>query len=67
MPTENWQQRATTLAIDASLAKTAIGFESRLDAPEAVALTMDWYRRQAAGEDAHRLCLEEIEGYESAS
>ena len=58
---------AQTLAIDASLAKRALGFESRLDAPRAVALTMDWYRRQAAGEDALSLCLEEIEGYESAS
>ena len=57
---------AQTLAIDASLARRTLGFESRLDAPQAVALTMDWYRRQAAGEDAHRLCLEEIEGYESA-
>ena len=30
-----------------------------------VALTMDWYRRQANGEDALALCLEEIEGYEA--
>ena len=58
---------AQTLAIDASLAWRRLGFESRLDAPRAVALTMDWYRRQAAGENAHRLCLEEIEGYESGS
>ncbi|MFZ5718535.1 MAG: CDP-glucose 4,6-dehydratase [Pseudomonadota bacterium] len=56
---------AQTLAIDASLACRAIGFESRLDAPQAVELTMDWYRRQAAGEDALGLCLEQIEGYES--
>lgn len=56
---------AGSLAIDASLARASIGFESRLDAPEAVALTMDWYRRQAAGEDALALCLEQIEGYES--
>jgi CDP-glucose 4,6-dehydratase len=55
---------AKSLAIDASLARKALGFESRLDAPEAVALTMDWYRRQAAGEDALSLCLEQIEGYE---
>ncbi len=55
---------AKTLAIDAGLARRALGFESRLDAPEAVALTMDWYRRQAAGEDALTLCLEQIEGYE---
>jgi len=55
---------AKALAIDASLARSSIGFESRLDAPEAVALTMDWYRRQAAGEDALSLCIEQIEGYE---
>jgi len=55
---------AKTLAIDATLARTALGFESRIDAPEAVALTMDWYRRQAGGEDALALCLEQIEGYE---
>jgi len=55
---------AKTLAIDASLARKTLGFESRLDAPEAVALTMEWYRRQAAGEDALALCLEQIEGYE---
>jgi CDP-glucose 4,6-dehydratase len=44
-----------------------LGFESRLDAPAAVALTMDWYRRQGAGEDALSLCLEQIEGYEGAA
>ena len=55
---------AKSLAIDASLARRTIGFESRLDAREAVALTMDWHRRQAAGEDALSLCLEQIEGYE---
>lgn len=56
---------ARALAIDAGLAREAIGFESRLDAPEAVALTMAWHRRQAAGEDALSLCLEQIEGYEA--
>ena len=56
---------ARALAIDASCAAATLGFASRLDAPEAVALTMDWYRRQAAGEDALALCLEEIEGYEA--
>ncbi|MDB5416960.1 MAG: CDP-glucose 4,6-dehydratase protein, partial [Phenylobacterium sp.] len=56
---------AKSLAIDASLAKRTIGFESRLDAPAAVALTMDWYRRQAAGEDALALCRTQIEGYEA--
>ena len=58
---------AGSLAIDASLAKRAIGFESRLDAPEAVALTMDWYRRQAAGDDALSLCEAQIADYEGRS
>ena len=55
---------ARALAIDASRAREALGFTSRLAAREAVALTMDWHRRQAAGEDALGLCLEAIEGYE---
>jgi CDP-glucose 4,6-dehydratase len=55
---------AQTLSIDATLAREALGFESRLDARQAVELTMDWYRRQAAGEDALSLCLEQIDGYE---
>jgi CDP-glucose 4,6-dehydratase len=56
---------ARALAIDAAKAAEALGFESQFDAPAAVALTMDWYRRQAAGEAALDLCLEEIEGYEA--
>ena len=56
---------AQSLAIDAGLAKRALGFESRLDAHDAVALTMEWHRRQAAGEDPLSLCLEQIEGYEA--
>ncbi|MDB5476417.1 MAG: CDP-glucose 4,6-dehydratase protein [Phenylobacterium sp.] len=56
---------AKSLAIDASLAKRSIGFESRLDAPAAVALTMDWYRRQGTGEDALALCRAQIADYEA--
>lgn len=58
---------ARALAIDAGLAKRIIGFESRLAAPEAVALTMDWYRRQASGEDARALCEAQIADYEGRS
>ena len=57
---------ARSLAIDASLARRSIGFESRFDAPAAVALTMDWYRRQANGEDALALCRAQIADYETA-
>jgi len=55
---------AQALSIDSGLAARTLGFQSRLDAPAAVALTMDWYRRQATGEDARSLCVEEIEDYE---
>ena len=58
---------ARSLAIDAGLARRTLGFESRLDAPRAVALTMDWYRRQANGDDALALCREEIAAYEGAA
>ncbi|MDZ4370674.1 MAG: CDP-glucose 4,6-dehydratase [Phenylobacterium sp.] len=56
---------ARALSIDATLARQSLGFESRLDAPAAVRLTMDWYARQAAGADARALCLEQIEGYQA--
>ena len=55
---------AQALSIDSGLAARTLGFQSRLDAPAAVVLTMDWYRRQATGEDARSLCVEEIEDYE---
>jgi CDP-glucose 4,6-dehydratase len=58
---------AKSLAIDASLAKRVLGFESHLDAPQAVALTMEWYRRQANGEDALDLCRAQIADYEGAA
>ena len=58
---------AGSLAIDTSLAKRALGFESRLDPAAAVGRTMDWHRRQAAGEDALALCREAIAAYEAGA
>ncbi|THD58901.1 CDP-glucose 4,6-dehydratase [Phenylobacterium sp.] len=58
---------AQSLAIDASLARRTLGFESRYDAPRAVALTMDWYRRQADGEAALDLCRDQIAAYEGGA
>lgn len=56
---------ARSLGIDASLARQVLGFESRLDAPAAVDWTMDWYRREAEGDDALALVREQITRYES--
>jgi CDP-glucose 4,6-dehydratase len=55
---------AKALAVDTRLAGEALGFESRFDGPAAVRLTMDWYGRQSAGEDARRLCEAQIALYE---
>lgn len=56
---------AKALGIDASTAREVLGFESRLPGPEAVAWTMDWYARQARGEDARALCEAQIARYEA--
>lgn len=56
---------ARMLAIDTALARRTLGFESRLDAPQAVRLTTEWARRQAEGCDARALCLEQIAAYEA--
>lgn len=56
---------AKALAIDASLARQVLGFESRLDAPAAVEWTMDWYRAQADGDAALALVQDQIKRYES--
>ncbi len=56
---------AKQLAIDPTLSRDTLGFESRLDGPAAVRLTMDWHRAQAGGADARALCLQQIETYET--
>lgn len=57
---------AQSLSIDAGLAAATLGFASRLDPREAIELTVDWHRRQAAGASARRLCFEQIAAYEAA-
>jgi CDP-glucose 4,6-dehydratase len=57
---------ARSLGVDASLARDALGFVPRNDARSAVALTLEWHRRQAAGEDARVLCLDQIRAHQRA-
>ena len=57
---------ARSLAINASLARRTLGIESRLSTEQAIRLTVDWYAREAAGEDAFALCCEQIEEYEAS-
>lgn len=54
---------AGQLSVDAALARSRLGWESRLRLSEALRRTVCWYRRQRSGDDAHRLILADIERY----
>jgi CDP-glucose 4,6-dehydratase len=53
------------LKVDASKARARLGWRPRLGIAEALDWTVDWYRREARGEAARDLCLEQIERYEA--
>jgi CDP-glucose 4,6-dehydratase len=55
---------ASWLALEIARARTFLGVRPRWSLGEAVGRTMDWYLRQHRGEDARKLCLDEIEAYE---
>ena len=52
------------LRLDASQARTELGWSPLLGLDEAVDWTVDWHRRRSAGEDARPLTLQQIAGYE---
>jgi CDP-glucose 4,6-dehydratase len=52
------------LRLDASRARAELGWSPSLGLEESVDWTVDWHRRQSAGEDARQLTLEEIATYE---
>ncbi|TNH18521.1 CDP-glucose 4,6-dehydratase [Halomonas sp. BL6] len=56
---------ANWLALETAKARITLGVESRWDLAKSIACTMNWYRRQLAGESAQALCLENITTYES--
>jgi len=69
---EGWVQAEGTfekekqaLALDASLAREAIGWVPRLDTEETVRWTADWYRTYKAGADMRAFTLAQIEEYEA--
>jgi len=55
---------AAELRLDASRARTELGWSPLLALDEAVDWTVDWHRRQSAGEDARPLTLAQIAAYE---
>ncbi|HTI82947.1 MAG TPA: CDP-glucose 4,6-dehydratase [Acetobacteraceae bacterium] len=73
---EHWRERATwdvvsgdgpheaeALIVDASKARARLGWQPRLTLPEALRWTVEWYRRQAAGEPALALTDSQIAEY----
>lgn len=56
---------ANWLALETAKARTVLGVEPHWQLVQSVSRTMNWYRRQLAGESAQALCLEDITAYES--
>ena len=55
---------ARVLALNNSKAKKQLGFYPVWGFQQAVGRTFNWYASQCKGEDAQRLCLEDIQAYE---
>jgi CDP-glucose 4,6-dehydratase len=56
---------ARHLKVDAAKARARLGWQPVLGVREAVAWSVEWYRRQAAGEAARDLCQEQIARFEA--
>jgi CDP-glucose 4,6-dehydratase len=48
------------LAIDSGKAREQLSWQPKLSLEESLAWTAEWYRRQAAGESASKLCAEQL-------
>ncbi|MCP9451942.1 MAG: CDP-glucose 4,6-dehydratase [Nitrospira sp.] len=55
---------AGAIALESTKAKSILGVVPRWVIKTAIERTMRWYQRQAAGEDARRLCEEDFVSYE---
>jgi len=56
---------AGQLALDSSLARSVFDWQPTWSTAEAIEQTALWYQRFFSGEDARRLCLEQIESWQS--
>lgn len=54
----------STLRLDATLARTTLGWKPRLTLPEALAWTVGWWQSWSKGEDLRALALGQIVAYE---
>lgn len=55
---------AHLLKLDSSKSRSQLGWRSRLPLQTALQWTVDWYKQQAAGVSARKLCLDQIHRYE---
>jgi CDP-glucose 4,6-dehydratase len=55
---------AHLLKLDSSKSRTQLRWRSRLPLPTALQWTVDWYKQQAAGVAARKLCMAQIHRYE---
>ena len=58
---------APALALDASAAMAALGWQPQLDAQQALQWSADWYRGYDAGTAPRALCLDQLNAYEALS
>ncbi|MCP9473141.1 MAG: CDP-glucose 4,6-dehydratase [Nitrospira sp.] len=58
---------AAAIALESAKAKSVLGVVPQWPIETTIERTMRWYQRQAAGEDARRLCEEDIVAYEEQS
>ncbi|SKA36291.1 CDP-glucose 4,6-dehydratase [Enhydrobacter aerosaccus] len=56
---------ASLLAVDATLARSRLGWSPKLPLSEAIGRTVSWYRKQAEGHSAKELVISDIRHYES--
>jgi len=55
---------AVVLQLDSSKARAHINWKPRLDLEATIDWTVEWYQRQATGELASSLCIEQVQKYE---
>jgi len=61
----NHVHEAGWLALEIAKSRQLLGLQPRWALAESVARSMAWYRDQAAGADARRLCLADMEAFEA--
>ena len=62
----HWQAEAPVLTLDSALARSALGWQPRLDRQQTIEWTAAWYRAFREGADMRDFTLRQIAAYEEA-